>query len=195
VSSYALLDADGRFLLFDPLGVPPELEQLAADRETAILLTMPWHERDTKSLVERHGWPVYTPRPESEDDLMERFGVTREQVAGGSPDLRWLMEDDSLEKHILEAGESLDGGVDVFPGQKTPNEAVFWVENHHAVIPGDSLVDFGRGLEVNERWLIRGVTREDVVEPLRPLLDRGAELVLPTHGTPTDRAALERALA
>jgi hypothetical protein len=39
------------------------------------------------------------------------------------------------------------------------------------------------------------VTREQVVESLRPLLDVPVELVLPTHGAPTDRAALERALS
>jgi hypothetical protein len=30
---------------------------------------------------------------------------------------------------------------------------------------------------------------------LRPLLDKPVEFVLPTHGEPADRAALERALA
>jgi hypothetical protein len=29
---------------------------------------------------------------------------------------------------------------------------------------------------------------------LRPLLELAVEIVLPTHGAPTDRAALERAL-
>jgi hypothetical protein len=61
------------------------------------------------------------------------------------------------------------------------------------VIPGDTLVDFGRGLEINER-LRGGVTREQVVERLRPLLALPVEVVLPTHGAPTDHAALERAL-
>ena len=32
-------------------------------------------------------------------------------------------------------------------------------------------------------------------DKLRPLLDKPVELVLPTHGEPADRAALERALA
>jgi hypothetical protein len=63
------------------------------------------------------------------------------------------------------------------------------------VISGDTLVDFGRGLEVNERWLRPGVTREDVAQGLRPLLDKPVEHVLPTHGRPADHAALERALA
>jgi hypothetical protein len=56
------------------------------------------------------------------------------------------------------------------------------------------MVDFGRGLEINE-WLRGGVTREQVVEGLRPLLALPVEVVLPAHGAPTDRAALERALS
>jgi hypothetical protein len=39
------------------------------------------------------------------------------------------------------------------------------------------------------------VTRDDVVRRLRPLLDLPVELVLPVHGEPADRAALERVLA
>jgi hypothetical protein len=39
------------------------------------------------------------------------------------------------------------------------------------------------------------VTRDDVVRRLRPLLDLPVELVLPAHGEPTDRAALERVLS
>jgi hypothetical protein len=47
VSSYAIDDGE-RLLLFDPLGVPSELVDLAADRETAIVLTAAWHERDAE---------------------------------------------------------------------------------------------------------------------------------------------------
>ena len=71
---------------------------------------------------------------------------------------------------------------------------VLWVESLRAVISGDTLVDFGRGLEINE-WLRPGVTREQVVEGLRPLLALPVEDVLAAHGAPTDRAALERALS
>jgi hypothetical protein len=57
VSSYAIDDGE-RLLLFDPLAVPGELEDRAARRETAIVLTAPWHDRDGESLVERLGAPV-----------------------------------------------------------------------------------------------------------------------------------------
>ena len=64
VSSDAIDDGE-RLLLFDPLAVPSQIEELAADCETAIVLTAPWHERDSRSLVERLGPPVYTPLPDT----------------------------------------------------------------------------------------------------------------------------------
>jgi hypothetical protein len=70
-----------------------------------------------------------------------------------------------------------------------------WVESRRAVVVGDTLPDFGDGLRINPRWLGPDVTREQVVEGLRPLLERPVERVLATHGGPFDRAALERALA
>jgi glyoxylase-like metal-dependent hydrolase (beta-lactamase superfamily II) len=82
----------------------------------------------------------------------------------------------------------------VFPG-RLPNDLVLWVESRRALIVGDTLVDFGRGLELPADWLPKGVTREQMVEALRPLLELPVELVLPAHGAPTDRAARERALA
>ena len=175
VSSYAL-DDGARLLLFDPIAPPGEVEKLAAARDTAIVLTCPWHERDSRGLVERLGVPVYTPLPD------------------GSPDVVWLLEDGIGESHPYAAGDRLDVGVDVFPGEK-PNDTVLWVESHRAVIAGDTLVDFGHGLEINARWLGPEMTREQVVAGLRPLLDLPVEHMLATHGVPFDRAALERALS
>ena len=74
------------------------------------------------------------------------------------------------------------------------NDLVLWVDRARAVISGDTLADFGRGFKIAD-WLRGGVTREAVAERLRPLLERPVEVVLPTHGAPTDRAALERALS
>src|SRR6266540_2209994 len=63
-----------------------------------------------------------------------------------------------------------------------------------AIVIGDSLIDNGTGLTLFDRWIPEGQTREQVLERLRPLLELPVEIVLPTHGAPTDRAALERAL-
>ena len=193
VASYAIDDGD-RLLLFDPLAVPSELLALAAGRETAIVLTAPWHERDAQSLVERLGAPVYTPLPDTAEYLMQTYGLTAEQAGDGSPDVVWLLREGIGEAHLYAAGDRLDVGVEAFPGHK-PNDTVLWVESRRAVISGDTLVDFGKGLEINTRWLRPGVTPEAIAESLRPLLALPVEHVLATHGGPTDRAALERALS
>jgi glyoxylase-like metal-dependent hydrolase (beta-lactamase superfamily II) len=193
VSSYAIVDGE-RLLLFDPLGVPSELEALAAERETAIVLTAPWHERDSQRLVERLGARVFTPPPDTAQYLMETYGLTAEQAGDGSPDIVWLLKEGLGEAHLYAAGDRLPFGADVLAGHK-PNDTVLWIESQGAVISGDTLVDFGQGLEINERWLPPGVTRDEIAERLRPLLALPVEHVLPTHGGPTGRAALERALS
>jgi glyoxylase-like metal-dependent hydrolase (beta-lactamase superfamily II) len=193
VSSYAIDDGK-RLLLFDPLAVPSEIEERAADREAAIVLTAPWHERDSESLVERLGLPVYTPLPDTAEYLIEKYGITAEQAGDGSPDVVWLLKEGKGEARLYAAGDRLDVGVEAFPGQK-PNDMVLWIESHRAVIAGDTLVDFGDGLGINARWLGPDVTREQVVEGLSPLLELPVEHMLATHGRPFDRAALEGALS
>ena len=192
VSSYALDDGE-RLLLFDPLGVPSELEALAAERETAIVLTAPWHERDSQSLVQRLGAPVYTPAADTAEDLMRDWNLTAEQVGDGSPDVKWL-RDGAGEAHWYSAGDRLPLGIQVFPGHKR-NDLVLWIESRGAVVVGDTIADLGEGLQINERWLKKDVTRESVAEGLRPLLELPVEHLLPAHGAPADRAALERALS
>jgi glyoxylase-like metal-dependent hydrolase (beta-lactamase superfamily II) len=193
VSSYAI-DDGARLLLFDPLAVPDALLELAADREPVVVLTAPWHERDTQSLVERLGVPVFVPPPDTADDLVRKYGITPEQAGGGSPDLAWLLAGDSGEAHWYSAGDRLPIGIEAYPGRER-NDLVLWIESRRAVVAGDALQDFGRGLEIRQESLTKGVTREQVVEGLRPLLALPVELVLPAHGAPTDRAALERALS
>jgi glyoxylase-like metal-dependent hydrolase (beta-lactamase superfamily II) len=176
VSSYAIDDGE-RLLLFDPLAVPREIEELAAGREPVVVLTSPWHERDTQSLVERLDAPVFTPAPDE-----------------GSPDVAWLLGAAKSDAHLYSAGDLLPVGVEAFPG-RLPNDVVLWIESWRAVIAGDTLVDFGQGLEIPVEWLPADVTREQVVNGLEKLFDLPVEVVLATHGGPTDRAALNRALA
>jgi glyoxylase-like metal-dependent hydrolase (beta-lactamase superfamily II) len=193
VSSYAIDDGD-RLLLFDPIAPPREIDELAAERETAVVLTAPWHERDTQSLVERLGVPVFTPLPDSAQDLMEKYGITAEQAGDGSPDLVWLLREKKGEARPYSPGDRLPVGIEAFPGREQ-NDMVLWIESKAAVISGDTLKDVGQGLEIAVHWLREGVTREQVAEGLRPLLALPVEHVLATHGGPTDRAALERALS
>jgi glyoxylase-like metal-dependent hydrolase (beta-lactamase superfamily II) len=191
VSSYAVDDGE-RLLLFDPLTVPGELEALFGERETAIVLTAPWHERDAQSLVKRHGLPVFAPPPDTAQDLMDKYGITAEQAGEGSPDLLWMREADK--GHFYLETQDLPFDIEVFPGREH-NDVVLWIERRRAVISGDTLADFGQGLGIQDEWLRTGVTREEVVDRLRPLLELPVEHVLPAHGGPNDRTALERALA
>ena len=180
VSSYAIDDGE-RLLLIDPVAPPSELEELAADRETVIVLTNPWHERDARGLVERLGASVFVPQPDDFND-----------------DVAWLRNDlERLEQegYVFSAGDRLPMGLEVLPGM-LHNDLVLWVEGRRALVVGDTLIDRGDGLELPVDWLRKGQTREQVLETLRrPLLELPVELVLPTHGTPTDRAALENALS
>ncbi len=167
VSSYAIDDGDR--LLFDPLAPPSEIDELAAGRETAIVLTCPWHRHDARSLAERLGAPLYVPPPDHCDP-------------------------NPVEGHVFSAGDRLPVEVEAFP-EMEPNDLVLWVESRRALVVGDTLVDRGHGLEFPADWANKGVPPEQILEELRPLLERPIELVLPTHGAPTDRAALERALS
>ncbi len=167
VSSYAIHDGE-RLLLIDPLALPSELEELAATHETAIVLTCAWHERDARSLVERLHASAFVPQPEEGDPIEGR--------------------------RLFSAGDRLLDGVEAFPG-KEANDLVLWIESRGALAFGDTLIDRGNGLELPVDWLSQDVTRAQVLGVLRPLLELPVELVLPTHGAPTDRAALERALS
>jgi len=176
VSSYAIDDGT-QLVFFDPLAVPTELDLLARERRPVVVLTAPWHERGTEDLVQRLSAPVYVARPDE-----------------GSPDVAWLLGNSALESHVIAAGDPLPLGAQSFAGRR-PNDLVLWIESRGVVIAGDTLVDFGRGgLEIADEWLW-GVPRAEIVGRLRPLLDLPVQLVLPAHGQPTDRAALERALA
>ena len=174
VSSYAI-DVVDRLLLIDPLALPSEIDELAAGRETAIVLTSPWHERDARSLAERLGAQLYVPPPDE--------GAAN--PVGG---------------RVFSAGDRLPVGVEAFPGME-PNDLVLWIASRRALVAGDTLIDRGHGLEFPTDWAnegaiaARGVPPEQILEALRPLLELPVELVLPTHGAPTDRAALERALS
>jgi glyoxylase-like metal-dependent hydrolase (beta-lactamase superfamily II) len=174
VSSYAI-DDGGRLLLFDPLALPGEIEERAAAHETAIVLTCPWHRRDAVPLAERSGWPIYVPPPDGPDP-------------------------DPVPGEVYGAGDRLPVGVEALPGME-PNDLALWVESRRVLVVGDTLIDRGSGLEFPSDWASRGaiaergLSPEQILDSLQPLLELAVELVLPTHGAPADRAALERALS
>jgi len=115
------------------------------------------------------GFPVWAPAPDRPEDQLV-------------PATRYAI------------GDSLFG-MEAYPGREGELDLVLWSERIRAVIAGDTLINLGNGLEIPASWLPEGVTVEQVATGLRPLLDKPVEFVLPTHGEPADRAALERALA
>jgi hypothetical protein len=94
---------------------------------------------------------------------MQRYGLTAEQAGDGSPDVVRLLKEGTGDAHVYAAGDEPDVDVEAFPGQE-PNDTVLWIESHRTVIAGDTLVDFGRGLEINPRWLSPDVPREHVAK-------------------------------
>lgn len=174
VSSFAVDDGE-RLLVFDPIAPPSLLEELAGGRHPIVVLTCPWHRRDTADVVARLGAEVYVPPPDEGDP---------EPVRG----------------HVFEAGDRLPFGVEARPGME-PNDLALWLERRGALVLGDTLVDFGDGLAFPRDWATRGaiaargVPPDEILASLRPLLDLPVELVLATHGGVHDRAALARALS
>ena len=159
------LDDGERLVLVDPIAVPDGVRALFDGHEVVTLLTSTWHERDAAAL----GFPVWAPAPDRPEDQLV-------------PATRYAI------------GETVFG-LEAYPGREGELDLVLWSERFRAVIAGDTLVDLGDGLEIRAAWLPDGVTVDQVAAGLRPLLDKPVEFVLPTHGEPTGRAALERALA
>jgi glyoxylase-like metal-dependent hydrolase (beta-lactamase superfamily II) len=171
VSSYAIDDC-ARLVLFDPLAPPAEIEKLTEERETAIVLTCPWHRRGAEALASRYGASLYVPPPDAGDP---------------SP----------VDGTVFREGDRLPVGVEARPGMES-NDLVLWVESHGALVAGDTLQDRGDGLQFLGDLInnVPGdVSVEAIREGLRPLLDLPVEVVLLTHGAPADKAALEHALA
>jgi len=70
-----------------------------------------------------------------------------------------------------------------------PDERVFWLEEHRALVFGDSFP----GRAIPEEWLPEGKTRDDYRAWFGPLLELPVRLLLPTHGDPETRERPQRA--
>ena len=87
----------------------------------------------------------------------------------------------------------LPAGIEALIGLDE-TDLVLWSGHHRAVIAGDTLIDRGGGLILPRDWADKRDGVEAIMQRLAPLLQREVDVVLPTHGLPTDRDALERAL-
>lgn len=177
------IELGDELLLFDPLCVPRDLHE----RATAVVLTAPYHERDARQL----GLPVHTPPVDTWRDWVEKFGADPDRVRGmESDDLAWLRAGDG-EGHFHAPG-AWPFGITAYAGRED-NDVILWLPMINTLVTGDSVSDFGDGLGIQLGGRTH-LTRSDLVERLRPLLNLPIEVVLPAHGEPNDLAAFERAL-
>ncbi len=176
--------ADG-IVLVDPL-VPPESGERfwrALDKdveriggELHVLVTVFWHVRSTAAMVARYSARVWAPST-ARAAVERRSGVVTD---------------------VFRPGDALPGGIEAFRSARR-TEVVFWIPEHHALVPGDVLLgDEGGGVRMcPESWLPEKTGHRELAESLRPLLDLPVERILVSHGKPVlenGRRALSAAL-
>jgi len=182
VASFALVD-DETLVLFDPL-VPADQEErfwrsLDADVEhhgpPNVLLTIYWHARSTQAILDRYEGAQVWSTEVGEAEARKRVAVTR----------------------TFSPGSTLPAGIEAHAAFE-PEEVVFWIPSHRALVLGDALLGTpAGGVRVPDNWFPERLTPEAARDALRPLLSLPVEVVLPTHGKPIlerGHAALEEAL-
>jgi glyoxylase-like metal-dependent hydrolase (beta-lactamase superfamily II) len=170
VRSYAV-DTGDAFVLVDPLAPPSLVDELAAGRPVAVVLTRHFHERSAAELVERLGARVYAPAAG-----LDRVATPATAYA---------------------PGDELPGGLEAKPTAHA-DEVALWIPSHRALVFADAMLGGAPGLRVQSAAWLQDVTRDEVYASLRRLLDLPVALVLLTHGNPVvddAPAALQRALA
>jgi hypothetical protein len=103
--------------------------------------------------------------------------------------------DEGVPGQTYSAGDTLPFGIAAIEGFE-PNDVLLWVPELAALVAGDTLIDRGDGLIFPRDWAERAGDADALLARIRAeVLALPVEVVLPTHGAPADRAALERALA
>jgi glyoxylase-like metal-dependent hydrolase (beta-lactamase superfamily II) len=165
-------EAPDAVVLVDPL-VPtdePERFWAALDRDVKraaaplhVLISVFWHVRSTREIVERRRARVWAPT---------RGRGAIERRAGEVTD-------------VFRAGDELPGGVVPFKTARAA-EVVFWIPAHRALVPGDVILGSEEGgLRLcPASWLPEKTSLDQLRESLRPLLELPVERVLVSHGEP-----------
>lgn len=170
------------FCLIDPI-VPPEsagafwiwldaeVERLALP--VHVLITLYWHSRQSRALVERYDARLWAHAP-ARAPIERRAGTVSD---------------------LFLPGDSLPGGLQAF--QARGSELVFWIPGALALVTGDVILGAGGGrLELcPESWSPKGGGHAKVRENLSALAGLPIERVLVSHGEPVlehGRAAFER---
>ena len=159
-------------VLIDPIVPPEDTERfwkaLDADvkrvgGQVHVLVSVFWHTRDAKQMVERYRARVWAPR-RGRPAIERRAGVVTDAFA---------------------PGDALPGSVQALPTARAA-EVVYWIPEHHALVPGDVLLtDKHGGIRLcPASWLPASVDQPKLAESLRPLLDLPVQRVLLSHGEP-----------
>ena len=170
VSSYALVE-EGDFVLFDPLAPAGDEQRFweALDRDVEqhgppqILLTVFWHARSSREILERYdGAAVWAHKP-SAAELKQRVPVA----------------------HAFSEGDQLPGRVEPI-AMHHMDEAAFWIPSHQALVFGDSLLGYGDHLaHCPQSWLREGESLSaSKARVLGAINKKRPQRVLLTHGGP-----------
>jgi len=181
-----------RLLLFDPLAVPSELRELAAGRETRSCSLRRGNERDAQSLVERLGVPVYTPRPDTAQDLMDMYGLTDRAGRRRQSRPRLAAPREERRARPYSSGDRLPF-VPTCSRHKA-NDTVLWVESRRAVNLRRHARRLGRASRSTRGGSALRDAQGDRRGAARSTRTAGRARACDARG-PTDRAALERALS
>ena len=169
VSSYAIVEGDD-LVLFDPL-VPVGQEERfweALDRDVQqhgppqILLTVFWHTRSTREILERYGGAGVWAHEPSAAEVEQRVPVA----------------------HAFSEGDRLPGGVEPI-AMHHMDEAAFWLPSHRALLVGDSLLGYEDEVRLcPESWLRDGESPERLRASASRAVARRPQWLLLTHGKP-----------
>ena len=148
-----------------------------------------WEARHPEWNEQQGWWPLVSSYAIDDGARLLLFDPVAPPPDGGDPS--------PVDGTVLREGDRLQVGVAAFPGME-PNDLVLWVESHRALVAGDTLQDRGNGLQFLgdlPNNLPAELATEQVLERMRPLLALPVEVVLLTHGAPTEKAPLDAALA
>ena len=92
------------------------------------------------------GLPVHTPPADTWQDWVEKFGIDPDRVRGmESEDLAWLRAGEG-EGHFHGPG-AWPFDINAYAGRED-NDLILWLPSIGAIVTGDSLSDFGDGLDI-----------------------------------------------
>lgn len=169
VASYALELADG-LAIVDPLlargddgdAILDELRDLAADRQVAVFVTIPYHVRDS-----------------------ERVAVELHATIYAHPAVARRLDDPSLLRDATARDVELPFGLQVLRiGKPVRSELPLHAPGVRALVVGDAIIGVRGGLRIWEEKSDGPWYRDRFLPSMAPLADLDVDHVLVTHGEP-----------